>query len=88
MTPKPYVYTKNTIKIKPLHQFIATLDVKHNNAVCRFGADKAKRKATKKINILWSNIAKLRDHTKINQKFIEALYHCILYHPQVVQSPI
>ena len=49
MTPKPYMYTKNTSARKPLRQFTETLDVKHKTYVLRFGASKAKRKATKKI---------------------------------------
>ena len=62
MTPNPSMSTKNPSARKPICQFTETLDVKHKNNVCRFGVAKEKRKATKKCNMLWSNIAKLRGH--------------------------
>ena len=48
MKPNPSVSTKNSSESKSLRQFTDTLDVKHNTAVRRFGAAKAKRKAIKK----------------------------------------
>ena len=54
MTPNPYVSTKNTSARKSLRQFLDILDVKHNTDVCRLGAAKAKHKAIKTGNLLWS----------------------------------
>ena len=48
MKPNPSVSTKNFSEGKSIRQFTDTLDVKHNTAVRRFGAAKAKRKAIKK----------------------------------------
>ena len=79
---------KDPSERKPLRQFTEKLDVKPKTAVCRFGAAKAKHKAIKKYNVLWSNIAKRHGHTKINQKVKEALYHWVIHNPQVVLSPI
>ena len=70
MAPNPYESTQNPGSIKPLLQFTETLDVKHNTDVRGFFAAKAKRKAIKKLNVLWSNIVKCRGHTKINQNII------------------
>ena len=50
MTPNPSVSTKNPSARKSPHQFTETLDVKHKTYFRRFGAAKAKRKATKKGN--------------------------------------
>ena len=55
---------KITSARKLLHEFIETLDVKHNTVVWRFGAAKSKSKAIKKVNMLWSHIKKRRGHTK------------------------
>ena len=62
-TPNPYLLTKNPSVRKLLPQFTETLNVKHNTAVQRFGEAKAKRKAIKTCNVLWSNIEKRRGHT-------------------------
>ena len=88
MTPNPSVSNKNPSAIKSLHQFSETLDVKHKTAVRRLGAAKAKCKAIKTGNVLWSNITKRRGHKKINQEVREDLYHWIIHHPQVVKSLI
>ena len=88
MTHNSYVSTKNTSARKSLHKFSETIDVKHKTAIRSLGAAKEKHKTIKTGNVLWSNIENLRGHTKINQKVIETLYHWILHHPQVVQSPI
>ena len=88
MTPNPYLSTKNPCAIKKLYKFTLTLDVKRNTFVSEFGAAKAKHKAIRKNNLLWSDIIKRRSHTKINQIFREALYDWILHHPQVVLSPM
>ena len=84
----PHVSTKKSIARKSIHKFSETLDVKHKTAVLRFCAAKAKRKAIKKYNVFWSNIAKRRGHTKMNKKVRESLYHWILNYPQVLLSPI
>ena len=88
MKPNPYVSTQNTSSRKPLRQFIETMDVKHKTNIRRFGAAKENRKATKTGNMLWSKISKRLGHTRINRKVIEALYHWILHHLEVVQYPI
>ena len=88
MTPNPYMSTKNPSARKPLRQFSETLNAKNNTAVCRLCAAKTKLRAIRKINMLWSNIAKRRGHTKINQKLRKSLYNWILHHRQVMQSPI
>ena len=87
MTPNPSVYNKKHSARKPLWQFTDTFGVKHKNDVCRFCSAKANHKATKKGNVLWSNVAKCHCHFK-NQKFREALYHCNIHHTQVVKYPI
>ena len=87
MTPNQYVSTKSPIARKSLRQFSETVDVKHNNAVCRLAVYKAKREAIKKIKVFWWNIAKRHFHKKIYQKVRESLYNFIL-HPQFVPSPI
>ena len=45
MKPNPYVSTKNPRARKLLRQFTETLDVKHKNVFCRFGAAKINCKA-------------------------------------------
>ena len=84
----PSVSTKNPSARKLFRKISETLDVKHKTAVCRLVASKEICKAIKTGNVLWPNIAKRRDNTKINQKFIEALYHWILHNTQVVKSTI
>ena len=55
--------TKNHIPRKSLYQFSKILDVKHKTGLSRIDAAKAKRKAIKTGNMLWSNIAKRLVHT-------------------------
>ena len=69
MKPNPYLSTKNPIARKSLRQFSETLDVKHKTSFHSLGAAKAKCKSIITGNVLWSNIANRRVHTKINQKF-------------------
>ena len=88
MLPIQYVTVKNTSARKPLRRFFEALDVKHNTAVCRLGAVKSKHKAIRAVNTLCSRVSKHCGHTKVNQQVKEALYNCILRHPQVVQIPI
>ena len=48
-TMKPNQYkSKNPSLRKPPHQFLETLDVRHNTDVRRLGSSKAKRKAIRK----------------------------------------
>ena len=84
MTPNPSVSTKTPSKKQMIHQFIETLNVKHNNTVQRFGLSKVKHKAIKKFNVLWSHIVKRHIHEKINHKVRESLYHWIIHHLQFV----
>ena len=44
MTHNPSMSTKNTSVSISLCKFIDTLDIKHKNTVCRFGATKEKSK--------------------------------------------
>ena len=86
--PNPSVSTKTPSEIQPLRQFSETLDVKDSTDVCRLCTNKAKRKATKTGNVLWSNIVKHHVHTKMNEKVIESVYRWILHNPKFVQYPI
>ena len=64
ITPNPSVPTKKPSARKPLRQFTDTLDDKHKTSVHGFGAVKANHKAIKKGNVVWSNNAMRRGHTK------------------------
>ena len=75
MTPNPFVSTRNPSAQKQLCQFTETLNSKHKTSICTVCTFKAKGKAIKKINILWSNTAMRRDHTIINKNIREDLYH-------------
>ena len=88
MTPNQYEPTKNTSAIKSLRQFSEALDVKYKTDVHKLGAAKAKRKAIRTGNELWSNIDIPGGHTKINQNSKEDLYNFILHHTQFVKYPI
>ena len=70
---------KSLFARKPFHQFLEALDVKYKTSVGRLGAAKAKNKATRTGNKLWSKIAKRRGHTKINQKVKEVMKLEILW---------
>ena len=52
MTPNPYVPTKKHSARKLLRQFTDTLYIRHKTDFRRFSTAKAKRKATKKGNVL------------------------------------
>ena len=73
---------------KFLCQFTETLDVKPKTDFCRLCASKSKHKAIRAGSMLWSSIWKQHIHNQINECVEKYLYKFILYHPQVVQSPI
>ena len=49
MKHNPYVSSKNHSARKSLRQFTETFNIKHKTAVQRLGADRSKRKETKRI---------------------------------------
>ena len=62
MTHNPSVSTKNPNARKSTCQFSETFDIKHKTDVYMLIAAKANNITTKKINLLWSNIANRYDH--------------------------
>ena len=88
MSPSQYVAVRNTSAIKPLRQFLDTLEIKPKTYVRRFCASKSKYKAIRDVGMLWSSIPKRWGHLKINQQVKKYLYNWVLQHHQVVQYPI
>ena len=65
------------------------LDVKNKTVYCQVGATKFNRKSIKFGNTPWALKKKIEKGTqKIDEKINKYLYNWIMYHPQVVQSPI
>ena len=65
MISNQYEFTKNPSAIKSL-EFLEAMGVKYNNYVRRLGVAKAKRRAIRTVNVLWSKITKHCGHTKIS----------------------
>ena len=88
MSSGPSVSIKQPKYIKSLCQFATTLDFKPKTAVHRLCADKSKHKAIIAGKHLWSKIPKRKGRTKIYDRAKSALYHWIIFHPQIFQSLI
>ena len=73
---------------KSLCMFTNVLDVNKKTAYRRFGAAKYKRKAIKFGNTPWALKNREKGTQKISEEIRKSLYNWIIYHPQVVQSPI
>ena len=79
--------TKKPSAQKSLCLFTSILEVK-KTAYCWVGADKSKRKAIKFGNTPWSLKQKRKGNSIICEEIKNSRYNWIIYHQQVVQSPI
>ena len=62
--------------------------MKKKTATCGVGAAKSKFKAIKYGTKKWALKQKRKGNSKINGQIKRSLYNWIMYHPQVLQSPI
>ena len=85
MTPTP---SKKPSARKSLFIFTKILYVKNKTAIRRVGASKSKLKAVKSVTTPWALKQKRKGNPKINDQIKKSIYSWIMYHPQVVQSPI
>ena len=81
--------TQTTVKKpsagKSLCLFTNIFDVKKRSAIRHVESEKSKLRAIKVGISLWTNKAKPKGHSKINDEIKRNIYTCITFHPQVVQ---